>query len=85
MERIDFSQLEHLQAKYTGTGHSGTSAREWLETQHKDTAAAFVGHPHLAKYVAVATGECAARARLAALEGSLAPLYRQADSEPALR
>lgn len=65
-----------------------------METQHKDTYASFIGHPNLAKYVAVATGECTARTKLRLLEvrpcwhavcnaqSMLIPLVKQETAEP---
>ena len=38
-----FSQMEHLQSKYVGTGHSDTTKWEWLANQHRDTLASFIG------------------------------------------
>ena len=36
MDRYNFqSQLEHLQSKYIGTGHSDTTKFEWLVNQHR--------------------------------------------------
>jgi len=38
-----FSQMEHLQSKYVGTGHSDTTKWEWLTNQHRDTLASYIG------------------------------------------
>lgn len=38
-----FSQMEHLQSKYVGTGHSDTTKWEWLTNQHRDTLSSFIG------------------------------------------
>lgn len=37
------SQLDHLQAKYTGTGHTETTKWEWVTHQHRDSIASFAG------------------------------------------
>ncbi|PJF17713.1 Splicing factor 3b subunit 5 [Paramicrosporidium saccamoebae] len=58
------------------------TVREWLETQHKDTFASFLGHSNLVKYVSVATGECSARTRLNLLTSMLVPLVKQHECEP---
>ncbi|KAL1718410.1 WLM domain-containing protein [Schizophyllum commune] len=55
------TQLEHLHARYTGTGHADISKYEWLTHQHRDTLASIVGHPPLTSYLAIADGEPIAR------------------------
>jgi splicing factor 3B subunit 5 len=67
------SQLEHLQSKYVGTGHSDTSKWEWLTNQHRDTLASIMGHPDLLNYVAVAENEAKARVRFNMMEKMLQP------------
>ena len=37
------SQMEHLQSKYVGTGHSDTTKWEWLTHQHRYTILQFIG------------------------------------------
>jgi len=39
-----FSQMEHLQSKYVGTGHADTTKWEWLTNQHRDTLASYLGN-----------------------------------------
>eukprot|EP01134_Creolimax_fragrantissima_P001164 CFRG1164T1 len=51
------NQLEHLQSRYVGTGHSDTSKFEWLCNQHRDTYASCIGHPNLTQYIAIAENE----------------------------
>lgn len=41
---------------------------EWLTHQHRDTAAAIVGHPPLLAYISIADGECQARERFEVIE-----------------
>ena len=43
---------------------------EWLTHQHRDTAAAIVGHPPLLAYISIADGECQARERFEVIEVS---------------
>lgn len=57
------SQLEHLQSKYIGTGHSDTNKHEWLVNQHRDTYTMYLGRPDLLSYFAVAENESRARVR----------------------
>lgn len=37
------AQLEHLQSKFTGTGHSDVTRHEWIVNQHRDTLASMIG------------------------------------------
>ncbi|TPX46524.1 hypothetical protein SeMB42_g03653 [Synchytrium endobioticum] len=67
------NQLEHLQARYNGTGHADTTKFEWLTNQHRDTYASYMGHPNLISYFAVAENESVARLRFAYLDRMLAP------------
>ncbi|XP_078486071.1 splicing factor 3B subunit 5 [Ciona intestinalis] len=68
-----FSQMEHLQSKYVGTGHSDTTKWEWLTNQHRDTLASFVGHHDLLNYIAIAENETKARVRFNMLEKMFQP------------
>ncbi|KAL2912352.1 rRNA-processing protein utp21 [Polyrhizophydium stewartii] len=54
-------QLEHLQARYVGTGHADTTKFEWAQHQHRDTLASHVGHTTLMAYFAVAENESIGR------------------------
>lgn len=58
-----FSQMEHLQSKYIGTGHSDTTKWEWLTNQHRDTFSSMIGHFDMMNFVAVAENESKARVR----------------------
>ena len=42
-----YSQQDHLQMKYIGTGHPDTTKWEWAVNQHRDTYASYVGHHSL--------------------------------------
>ncbi|KAF8205625.1 splicing factor 3B subunit 5/RDS3 complex subunit 10 [Mycena galopus ATCC 62051] len=44
------TQLEHLHARYTGTGHGDLSKYDWVTHQHRDTLASIVGHPTLTSF-----------------------------------
>lgn len=67
------SKKKKKKAKHVGTGHADTSRFEWAVNMHRDTAASFVGHAHLANYLAVATNEHPARVREQLLCGMLLP------------
>ncbi|KAL1697646.1 splicing factor 3B subunit 10-domain-containing protein [Schizophyllum commune] len=67
------TQLEHLHARYTGTGHADISKYEWLTHQHRDTLASIVGHPPLTSYLAIADGEPIARIKFEMTERMLQP------------
>ncbi|KAL4392168.1 hypothetical protein S245_010479 [Arachis hypogaea] len=38
------SQLEHLQAKYVGTGHADLNRFEWAVNIQRDSYASYIGH-----------------------------------------
>ncbi|KAI9454828.1 splicing factor 3B subunit 5 [Russula earlei] len=61
------TQLEHLHARYTGTGN------EWLTHQHRDTLSSIVGHPSLTSYLAIADGEATGRIRFEMTQRMLQP------------
>ncbi|KAG8733202.1 hypothetical protein FRC11_007990 [Ceratobasidium sp. 423] len=67
------TQLEHLHARYTGTGHADITKYEWLTHQHRDTSASIVGHPPLATYLSIADGEATGRVRFEMIERMLQP------------
>ena len=67
------SPLSPLQSKVVGTGHADTTRFEWAVNMHRDTAASFLGHPHLASYLAVAEGESLGRIRYRLLSKMVAP------------
>ncbi|CAD5208824.1 unnamed protein product [Bursaphelenchus xylophilus] len=67
------AQLEHLQSKYTGTGHSDINRYEWITNQHRDTLASIIGHPdHLSSY-AVCENVTRGRARHELLKRMIQP------------
>jgi splicing factor 3B subunit 5 len=67
------TQLEHLQSKYIGTGHSDTTKWEWLTNQHRDTYASLVGHFDTLNYLAIAENESKARLRFNYMKKMLQP------------
>ncbi|TPX38218.1 hypothetical protein SmJEL517_g00417 [Synchytrium microbalum] len=67
------TQLEHLQARYNGTGHADTTKFEWVTTQHRDSYASYIGHPNLLAFFAVAENESGARLRHRFNQKMLAP------------
>ena len=48
-----YPRLEHLQAKYVGTGHADLHRHEWLNNIQRDTCATLIGHHNMATYVAL--------------------------------
>ena len=67
------SQLEHLQAKYVGTGHADTSRFEWNVNIKRDTYASLVGHHAVSAYHAVAENESIGRIKYNFLQQMLLP------------
>ncbi|KAJ0775592.1 putative splicing factor 3B subunit 5/RDS3 complex subunit 10 [Helianthus annuus] len=57
------SQLEHLQAKYVGTGHADMSRFEWAVNIQRDSYASYVGHYPMLAYFAIAENESIGRER----------------------
>eukprot|EP01056_Protomagalhaensia_sp_Gyna25_P001333 Protomagalhaensia_sp_Gyna_25__1332@NODE_166_length_4697_cov_16_379777_g129_i0_p3_GENE_NODE_166_length_4697_cov_16_379777_g129_i0NODE_166_length_4697_cov_16_379777_g129_i0_p3_ORF_typecomplete_len108_score13_01SF3b10/PF07189_11/1_4e34SF3b10/PF07189_11/7_3e03_NODE_166_length_4697_cov_16_379777_g129_i043324655 len=57
------AQLEHLQSKYTGTGHADTTKWQWGTTIRRDTLASHIGHHARLMFFAVAKGQTIARVR----------------------
>ncbi|EGG20559.1 splicing factor 3B subunit 5 [Cavenderia fasciculata] len=67
------SQLEHLQARYVGTGHSDISKYEWLTNQHRDSISSYVGHAPLLSLFAVVENESIGKVRYNLLEKMIQP------------
>ncbi|CAK9187796.1 unnamed protein product [Ilex paraguariensis] len=57
------SQLEHLQAKYVGTGHADLNRFEWAVNIQRDSYASYVGHYPMLAYFAIAENESVGRER----------------------
>lgn len=67
------AQLEHLHARYTGTGHADMTKYDWITHQHRDTCASIVGHAPLTSYLAIADGESIGRVKFEMTERMLQP------------
>ncbi|KAJ7201316.1 splicing factor 3B subunit 5/RDS3 complex subunit 10, partial [Mycena pura] len=65
------TQLEHLHARYTGTGHADLSKHDWVTHQHRDTLTSIVGHSILTSYLAVADGESMGRIKFEMTEAQI--------------
>nr|GMD22103.1 Splicing factor 3B subunit 5/RDS3 complex subunit 10 [Ipomoea batatas] len=57
------SQLEHLQARYVGTGHADLTRFEWAVNIQRDSFASYVGHYPMLAYFAIAENESIGRER----------------------
>ncbi|WVZ23332.1 hypothetical protein V8G54_001876, partial [Vigna mungo] len=57
------SQLEHLQAKYVGTGHADLNRFEWAVNIQRDSYASYIGHYPLLAYFGIAENESIGRER----------------------
>jgi splicing factor 3B subunit 5 len=63
-DRINInSQIEHLQAKYVGTGHADFTKFEWAVNMHRDSYASYIGHHNLLAYFALVENESVGRTR----------------------
>jgi splicing factor 3B subunit 5 len=67
------SQIEHLQAKYVGTGHADLTKFEWLLNIHRDSYASYIGHHNMLAYFAVVQNESIGRVRYEFLQKMLLP------------
>lgn len=67
-------QLEALQNKYVGTGHSDVTKHEWSSNIHRDTYASYIGHPALLSYMSIGMGECKEVVRAKFVEGAVRPV-----------
>ncbi|GMN53393.1 hypothetical protein TIFTF001_022539 [Ficus carica] len=63
------SQLEHLQAKYVGTGHADLNRFEWAVNIQRDSYASYIGHYPLLAYFAIAENESIGRERYNFMQG----------------
>lgn len=62
------SQLEHLQQKYTGTGHADITKFEWMVNQQRDSYNSYVAHQPMLHYFAVAQNQSTGRVRYEMLQ-----------------
>jgi splicing factor 3B subunit 5 len=67
------AQLEHLQAKYVGTGHADLQKFEWALNIHRDSYASYIGHHSLLSYYAVVENESVGRVKYEFLQKMLLP------------
>ncbi|MQM06478.1 hypothetical protein Taro_039300 [Colocasia esculenta] len=65
------SQLEHLQAKYVGTGHADLNRFEWAVNIQRDSYASYVGHYPIMAYFALAENESIGRERYNFMQNSM--------------
>ena len=61
-------QLEHLQAKFVGTGHADTTRHEWTNNIIRDSYASYIGHPPMLSYMALGMGESKETVRVKMIE-----------------
>ncbi|KAG4921264.1 hypothetical protein JHK86_050077 [Glycine max] len=67
------SQLEHLQAKYVGTGHADLNRFEWAVNIQRDSYASYIGHYPLLGFFAIAENESIGRERYSFMQKMLLP------------
>mmetsp|Transcript_9887 Transcript_9887/g.18437 ORF Transcript_9887/g.18437 Transcript_9887/m.18437 type:complete len:99 (-) Transcript_9887:90-386(-) len=67
------SQIEHLQAKYVGTGHADMTKFEWALNMHRDSYASYVGRHDMVSYFGVAENESVGRIKYDLLKKMLLP------------
>ncbi|CAO2172969.1 unnamed protein product [Urochloa humidicola] len=82
------SQLEHLQAKYVGTGHADLTRFEWAVNIQRDSYASYIGHYPMMAYFAIAENESIGRERYNFMQVTrkcsflVASLLREMKTEP---
>ncbi|GAY60738.1 hypothetical protein CUMW_204370 [Citrus unshiu] len=67
------SQLEHLQAKYVGTGHADLNRFEWAVNIQRDSYASYVGHYPILAYFSIAENESIGREHYNFMQKMLLP------------
>jgi splicing factor 3B subunit 5 len=67
------SQVEHLQAKYVGTGHADLTKFEWALNIHRDSYASYIGHHNMVAYFGVVENESIGRVKYEFLQRMLLP------------
>ncbi|GJN16109.1 hypothetical protein PR202_gb03064 [Eleusine coracana subsp. coracana] len=65
------SQLEHLQAKYVGTGHADLTRFEWAVNIQRDSYASYIGHYPMLAYFSIAENESIGRERYNFMQDAL--------------
>jgi len=66
-------QIEHMQMKYTGTGHPDTTKFEWVTHHHRDSYSSYISHYPLSAYFAIAQNESVGRLRYEFLQKMIKP------------
>merc|ERR1712196_377626 len=66
-------RLEHLQARYVGTGHPDLHRYDWLSNIQRDTYASLVGHHNMLQYVALCENESVGRTKYKLLNKMFLP------------
>eukprot|EP00467_Chlorarachnion_reptans_P006671 CAMPEP_0114509270 /NCGR_PEP_ID=MMETSP0109-20121206/13110_1 /TAXON_ID=29199 /ORGANISM="Chlorarachnion reptans, Strain CCCM449" /LENGTH=93 /DNA_ID=CAMNT_0001688391 /DNA_START=52 /DNA_END=333 /DNA_ORIENTATION=+ len=72
-----YSQLEHLQMKYVGTGHPDITRYEWVVNHHRDSAASYIGHHHMLTMFGVSENESIGRIKYRLLQNMVAPCGKE--------
>mmetsp|Transcript_12893 Transcript_12893/g.24381 ORF Transcript_12893/g.24381 Transcript_12893/m.24381 type:complete len:89 (+) Transcript_12893:73-339(+) len=75
------SQLEHLQAKYVGTGHPDIHRFDWMTNIHRDTYSTMIGNHNMISYVALCQNESVGRARFDMLGKMVLPCGKPPEDE----
>jgi len=75
------SQLEHLQAKYVGTGHADVNRFEWAVNIQRDSYASYIGHTPLLSFFAIAENESIGRVRYNFMQRMLLPCGKPPDRD----
>ena len=76
-----YPRLEHLQAKYVGTGHADLHRHEWLNNIQRDTCATLIGHHNMATYVALCENESVGRTKYKLLTKMFLPCGTPPETE----
>jgi splicing factor 3B subunit 5 len=67
------SQIEHLQAKYVGTGHADIHRFEWALNIHRDSYASYIGHHNMISYFSTVENESVGRVKYEFIQKMLLP------------
>ncbi|OAF67945.1 SF3b5 [Intoshia linei] len=67
------NQLEHLQAKYIGTGHADLITWEWLTNQHRDSISSYIGKYDIHNSLAIVENETKERVRMNLIKRMVQP------------
>uniref|UniRef100_A0A452ZLN2 Splicing factor subunit n=1 Tax=Aegilops tauschii subsp. strangulata TaxID=200361 RepID=A0A452ZLN2_AEGTS len=75
------SQLEHLQAKYVGTGHADLTRFEWAVNIQRDSYASYIGHYPMLAYFSIAENESIGRERYEFMQVCVKEMYLNSSTE----